>query len=196
MCRFRFVVIAACVLLLTTAVDAQLPQSGGGTTRPVRVVLSGGMTLPAGDLADLHDTGFHYDASLLINLGGFPLTLRPEVSLARLKLKDIVSSSPAPSADPTQLVSALGNIEIPLTAGFYVLGGGGILALTRTNISSSTANDITANELTFNAGAGLRFRLGGASGFVEARVGTASYDAGKVGFKSAQFIPVTFGLVF
>ncbi len=196
MCRFRFVVIAVGVLLLGTALNAQLPQGGSSGAKPLRVVVSGGATLPAGDLADLHDAGFHYDASLLINLGGFPLTLRPEVSIARLKLKDVVTGSPAANADPTQLLSALGNIEIPLAAGLYVLGGGGILALTRTNISSSTANDITANELTFNAGAGLRFRMGGASGFVEARMGTASYEAGKVGFKSAQFIPVTFGLVF
>jgi hypothetical protein len=33
-------------------------------------------------------------------------------------------------------------------------------------------------------------------GFLEARMGAASYDAGKFGFSKAQFIPVTFGLVF
>jgi hypothetical protein len=32
--------------------------------------------------------------------------------------------------------------------------------------------------------------------FIEARLGAASYDEGKVGFSKAQFIPVTFGLVF
>jgi hypothetical protein len=117
------------------------------------------MTLPADDLADLHDAGFHYDASLLINFGGFPLTLRPEVSLSRFKLKDALTG-PTTSPDPTQLLSALGNIEIPLAAGLYVLAGGGILALSRPDGTSTTAADISANEMTSNAGAGLRFHIG------------------------------------
>lgn len=192
---FRVLSVFAAISLYGTRVEAQFPQGGGGATRPVRVVLSGGMTLPAGDLADLHDAGFHYDASLLINFGGFPLTLRPEVSLSRFKLKDALTG-PTASPDPTQLVSALGNIEIPLAAGLYVLAGGGILALSRPDGTSTTAADISANEMTFNAGAGLRFHIGGASGFLEARIGAASYDAGKVGFKTAQLIPVTFGLAF
>jgi hypothetical protein len=56
--------------------------------------------------------------------------------------------------------------------------------------------DESSSKFTFDAGAGFRFALGGARGFVEARVGAASYDQGKFGFSKAQFIPITFGLVF
>jgi len=176
---------------------AQFP-GGGMSKRPIQLVISGGLTLPAGDLKDLHDTGFHYDGSLLINIAGFPLTLRPEASFTRLSLKDPVSTTGSTgygSGDVTQMFAALGNIEVPLGGGLYALAGGGVLNL-KTPTSSTATTDISQSKITFDAGAGLRFRLGGITGFVEGRVGTASYDEGKFGFSKATLIPITFGLVF
>ena len=166
------------------------------STRPIRFVVSGGLTLPQGDLKDFHDTGIHADASLLLSFAGIPLTLRPELSLTRLKqqLPSVGSvlrpagSTASDSTQTTQFLGALGNIEVPLAAGLYVLGGVGVLNLD--NASQS------ATKLTMNAGAGLRFHLGPAEGFVEARLGTASYNAGTFGYTKAQFIPISFGLAF
>jgi opacity protein-like surface antigen len=171
------------------------------SSRPVQLVVSGGLTLPAGDLKDFHDTGFHYDASLLVSFAGIPLTLRPEVSLTRFKLKTSqlgYSSGPGySSGDVTQMVGALGNIEVPLAGGLYVLAGGGLLQLKTPDGSTSTSSsDISQSKITFDAGAGLRFKLGGISGFLEGRIGSASYDQGKFGYSKAQYIPFTFGLVF
>jgi hypothetical protein len=39
-------------------VQAQFGGMGGGSTRPISLVVSGGMTLPTGDLGDFHDSGF------------------------------------------------------------------------------------------------------------------------------------------
>lgn len=184
-----FAAIAASPFVLA----AQMP--GLGSTRPISLVVSGGLTVPAGDLGDFHDSGFHYDASLLLNIPGFPLTLRPEFSLTQFKWKGF---TPAPGGSfidgTTQTIAALGNIEFPLGGGLYVLAGGGILSLS----SESDANtvDQSASEFMFDAGAGLRFALGSMRGFVEARIGSASYDQGKFGYSKAQFIPITFGLVF
>lgn len=188
----RVLVVAALVTAGVAPAGAQVPGMGG-SPRPIQVVLSGGLTLPSGDLADLHDSGFHYDVSLLLNLAGFPIALRPELSVSRLALKD--QSAAASGGDVTQFFAMLGNIELPLGGGLYVLAGGGILSVSLAEAATVGSGE-SASKLTFDAGAGFRFRLGGASGFVEARMGTASYEQGKFGFSKAQFIPVTFGLVF
>ena len=191
----RAVAVSLLVLSAHAAVArAQMPGMPGNT-RPINLVISGGMTVPAADLADLHDAGLHFDASLLLNIPGFPVALRPEFSLTRFKLKEPVLTG-ANTDDVTQMIAAMGNLELPLAGGLYVLAGGGILSLSLPGAASTGGTDESASKFTFDAGAGFRFALGGARGFVEARVGAASYDQGKFGFSKAQFIPITFGLVF
>lgn len=182
--------IAACAIAV--AASSLVAQS---STRPIRFVVTGGMTVPQGDLKNFNDTGFHAAGSLLINLMG--LTIRPELSLTRMKQKALASlaiqnSTIDPSTPTTQMLAAMGNIELPLLAGLYVLAGVGLQ-----NLDASTATrDLTQSKMMINAGAGFRFRMGPADGYLEARLGTASYDAGKVGYSKAQMIPVSFGLVF
>jgi len=191
----RAVAVSLLVLSAHAAVArAQMPGMPGNT-RPINLVISGGMTVPAADLADLHDAGLHFDASLLLNIPGFPVALRPEFSLTRFKLKEPVLTG-ANTDDVTQMIAAMGNLELPLAGGLYVLAGGGILSLSLPGAASTGGTDESASKFTFDAGAGFRFALGSARGFVEARIGAASYDQGKFGFSKAQFIPITFGLVF
>lgn len=193
MTRTRALVVAiAAIVAGPSMLAAQMP--GMGSTRPIALVVSGGVTLPAGDLGDFHDSGFHYDASLIFNIPGFPIGLRPEFSLTQFKLKDQVVLTPG-ADDVTNMAAFLGNIEVGLGGGLYVLAGGGMLSLSAPAALTGTAEE-SSKKFTFDAGAGLRFALGSMHGFLEARIGSASYDAGKVGFSKAQFIPVTFGLVF
>jgi len=193
--------LAVALVLCASSATAQPAGRAGGSTRPVSLVVSGGLTLPSGELKDFHNTGFHYDVSLLINPGALPLVIRPELTLTRFGLKDQYSVGGSGSgyggSETTQMLGALGNIEIPLAGGLYVLAGGGLLNL-KANVtgSSTTTNSISQSKFTFDAGAGLRFKLGGIRGFAEGRIGTASYDQGKMGFSKAQFIPITFGLAF
>jgi hypothetical protein len=167
----------------------------GGSSRPISLVVSGGLTVPAADLGDLHDAGFHYDASLILNIPGFPIALRPEFSLTQFKLKEPFVPTTPNADDVTNMMAFMGNIEVPLGGGLYVLAGGGILSLSAPEALTG-AGEESSKKFTFDAGAGLRFALGSIRGFVEARIGAASYDEGKVGFSKAQFIPITFGLVF
>jgi hypothetical protein len=177
------------------ATNSQAQFPGGGSSRPISLVISGGMTVPAADLGDLHDAGFHYDASLLLNIPGFPIALRPEFSLTQFKLKDPLLAAPG-ADDVTNMMAFLGNIEVPLGGGLYVMAGGGILSLSAPEALTPDGEEESSKKFTFDAGAGFRFALGSMRGFLEARIGAASYDQGKVGFSKAQFIPVTFGLVF
>ena len=189
--------IALGLLLLSGSATLSRAQGPNliGCRRIICLGVSGGMTVPAGDMADFHDSGFHYDASLFLNLPGLPISIRPEFSLTQMKLKDPVNTAPA-TTDATKMFAAMGNIELGLGGGLYVLAGGGILSTTAASLASGGVGDETSTNITLDAGAGLRFRLGGISGFLEARMGSASYDQGTFGFQKAQFIPITFGLVF
>ena len=88
MTRLRAAAMAIVTFLVVPRLArAQMPGMPGGT-RPISIVLSGGMTLPAGDLGDFHDSGFHYDVSLLLNFAGLPIGIRPEFSLTQMKVKE------------------------------------------------------------------------------------------------------------
>ena len=185
--------------LFASPLQAQFP-GGASNQRPIRVAISGGLTLPSGDLKDFHDSGFHYDGSLIFNIPGLPFTIRPEVSLTTLKLKTtgLPSGSPTTgygSGDNTRFLSGVGNIEVPLAGGLYLLGGVGAMNL-KTDVAGTSSTELSQTNLVINAGAGFRFHISRIDGFVEGRVGTASYEQGKVGYSKAQFIPISFGLVF
>ncbi len=103
--------------------------------------------------------------------------------------------APTPTTDgASTLLGLLGNIEVPLAGGLYVIGGVGA-----TNVKSGATNaasDASQTALTYNGGAGLRFRIGSISGFVEGRLKSLSLDKGKALFSDVTTIPVSFGLVF
>lgn len=194
MSRLRAAFVSLLVLSgSATVARAQFPGMAG-SSRPISLVISGGLTVPSSDLGDLHDAGLHYDAALILSIPGFPIAFRPEFSLTQFKLKEPVLT---PNADDvTNMMAFMGNLELPLGGGLYVLAGGGILSMSVPEALAPDGEEESSKKFTFDAGAGLRFALGGIRGFLEARIGAASYDQGKIGFSKAQFIPVTFGLVF
>ena len=200
MSRARTIALGLLVLSASATLGTQVRAQGPNVTGCRRIIclgVSGGMTLPAGDLADFHDSGFHYDASLFLNLPGLPISIRPEFSLTQMKLKDPVNTG-TETTDATKMFTAMGNIELGLAGGLYVLAGGGVLSTSAASLSSGgvLGEETSETNFTFDAGAGYRFRLGSISGFLEARMGSATYDQGTFGFQKAQFIPFTFGLVF
>jgi hypothetical protein len=198
--RPLFAAAVSLAFALASPLSAQGMFGGAGGQRPIRLVVSGGLTVPAGDLKDLHDSGFHYDGSVIFNIPGLPFALRPELSLTTLKFKSNLRQTSVPGGIPsapegdTQLLAGIGNIEVPLAGGLYVIGGVGAMNLKTTLAGASS--DSSQTNLLISAGAGFRFRLSRIDGFVEGRLGTASYERGKFGYSKAQFIPVTFGLVF
>jgi len=197
MSRARTFALGLLVLSASASLARAQAPNVGACSRIICIGISGGMTLPAGDLADFHDSGFHYDASAFLNLPGLPFSFRPEFSLTQFKLKEPVTTG-GEITDVTKMFAAMGNIELGLGGGLYVLAGGGLLSTTGAGLVApgGSAQEESETKLTFDAGAGYRFKLGGIRGFLEARMGSASYDQGTFGFQKAQFIPVTFGLVF
>lgn len=203
----RFLFIPA-MCILASGASAQAPRS----TRPVQLVLSGGVQVPTGGFGDVHDLGMHADVSLVFNgFGG--LRLRPELSYARFKVKEALDGL------STQRLSAMGaaggarrdlygdalstlvggfaNVELPLGRGAFqpfLLGGVGAVSVR----SDATLDTIESSDVkaSLNLGAGLRFRLGAIGGLIEARLNNVPAGDSRTWFKDVRSVPVTFGLVF
>lgn len=190
---------------------AQLP----GSTRPISVVVSGGATVPTGSFKDYHDLGMHADVSLLLNLFGQSLRLRPELTYGRFAISDEIraslglsrqgalasmlaggtAKSAALDGDAVStLLGGFGNVEIPLAGGLYALAGIGAVGLS-TDVTSG-GQSLSTTNLSYNGGAGLRFKLGAIAGFIEGRLTGISVDKGRALFRDVRTVPVTFGLVF
>ena len=182
------------------------------TSRPIQLVISGGLQLPTGGFGDFHQMGAHADASLVINaLGG--LRLRPEFSYARFKVKEALATlsgraiglggaGGARQADLTtdavsSLLGGFANLELPLgPAGFqpFVLAGLGAVSV-KTD-ASSASEALSELKASVNLGAGIRFRMGRLGGLIEARMNNVPTNDTQAYFKGVRTIPVTFGLIF
>lgn len=204
----RLALLFPALLGLSTAVAAQAPRS----TRPVQLVISGGLQVPTGGFGDVHDLGTHADASIVFSgLGG--LRLRPEVSYARFKVKetlDMLSTQRTASMGAaggvrrdaytdalSTLLGGFANIELPLGQGGFqpfLLGGVGAVSVK----SDATLNNLETSDVqaSLNVGAGIRFRLGGIGGLIEARLNNVPAGDSRAYFKDVRSVPVTFGLVF
>lgn len=188
-------------------------------SRPVSVVVSAGTALPTGAFGDYHKLGIHGDVSLIVRFAGQGIRLRPEVSYQRFSLKnrvaEVVPLAVAPSLDertPVPLLARtipgdgsggsgvssalglIGNIELPLVGGFYLIGGVGASRLSTG--ATESANDVSDTALTYNGGAGVRVRLRSLTGFVEGRLQNLSIGEGKARFNDMRTIPITIGIAF
>lgn len=199
-----FIAAAVACLLYGTTASAQMASA-----RPVQLVVSGGVSVPTGGFADVHDMGVHADASLLINALGGSLRLRPELTYSRFGVKDLGSLFGTPLQDQgagglaagsdavSSLLGGLANIEIALgPAGFqpFVLAGVGAIKF-KSDISDGVSS-IDETKTMLNLGAGVRFRMGPIGGLIEARFNNVPAGDTQTYFKSVKTIPVTFGLVF
>lgn len=199
-----FIAAAVACLLCGTPASAQM-----ASTRPVQLVVSGGVSVPTGGFADVHDMGVHADASLLINALGTSLRLRPELTYSRFGVKALGSllgttlqdrragGMAAGSDAVSSLLGGLANIEIALgPAGLqpFVLAGVGAIKF-KSDISDGVSS-IDETKTMLNLGAGVRFRMGAIGGLIEARFNNVPAGDTQTYFKSVKTIPVTFGLVF
>lgn len=204
--RIAFLIPA--LLGVSSLASAQGPRS----TRPVQLVVSGGLQVPTGGFGDVHDLGTHADASLVFSgLGG--LRLRPEISYARFKVKDAINGLSTQRLSSmgaaggirrdaytdalSTLLAGVANIELPLGHGGFqpfLLGGVGAVSVkSDATLAALKSSDV---KMSLNVGGGIRFRLGGIGGLIEARLNNVPAGDSKAYFKDVRTVPVTFGLVF
>jgi hypothetical protein len=234
-------VVVAALLVATSLATSLAAQDSSATrsdapprSRPIRLVLSGGMAVPTGGFSTYHDLGVQASGSALIRVFRQKLRLRPEVAYARFsvveqKVRSIVAANTAQLPgdaltrarmqgatvvvqgggpklpDLTKLrdgaiSSALGtfaNIELPLgPSGLqpYLIGGIGGVAF-RSDVTT-VGEALDGVQWAYNAGVGVRFRLGPLGGGLEARLRNIPVDESRTFFSNVTAIPVAFSLIF
>ena len=143
--------------------------------------LGAGLTMPIGDYGDVDKMGFHFGAGASFALGAAPV---------RIRVEGTYSQTSHDGADGNfKIIGGMANVVYPFeTAGQvkpYVLAGVGYY-----NVKESVF-DVSESGVGFGGGAGLKFALGSANLFVEARY--LSVDAGGATF---AFVPITVGVSF
>jgi opacity protein-like surface antigen len=167
--RCGLVAAAATAIALPAALSAQ------AAVRPMTFGVQGGFTLPMGEYGDVAETGFNVGGYLQWRPANQVFGVRGELQYHRTDIKDEVLDDF--SADATGNFSLLYIGVAPVlevapaesSIGWYVLAGVGLYQV-KTSVTE-TGIDVSASqsEIGFNAGAGLRFRFGSASLYVETR---------------------------
>lgn len=175
-------------LALAAAVVALFASTGSAQSgRPITLGISAGAAIPAGDFADVSETGFNGTVSLGFQPYGSSIGLRIDGMYNKFSLKnELIADS-----DPT-IISANANLIYSLPGqGIrpYLIGGAGIYGLK--DHSGISPGDNYQTEPGINGGIGAAFPLSGFNTFIEARFHHVFSDPGSV-----QFIPVTFGISF
>lgn len=166
---------------------AAAPMAQAQSTSSTQYGISGGLTLPIGDLGNGFGSGLNVQGHISAKPGSSPFTLRGDLGLWTLGGKTVNVGGISGSNDGRTLFTVSGNVVYPFEgakdATFvpYVIGGGGIYA----------GNDGFGTKFGLNAGGGITFKLAGFDAFTEARFHNIFGDGG-----SARIIPISFGILF
>jgi outer membrane protein with beta-barrel domain len=181
------------IVMCAVALSLALLQSAA-MARPVKIGFGGGVSVPVSDAKAAFNNGFHGKAMVKWEAPVLPLALRGSVGYSQLDLKSL-----APGVDgKSKIMSGLANISYGFPVGPikpYLIGGVGAF-----NIKTEVGGTTNPSETKFgiDGGAGVEFKLGGISGFIEGKVENIFTDQGVNGAISDKtlIVPVTFGIFF
>jgi len=194
-------------LMLVAAGSAAVAASAGAqrmdampSDRIIRFGFGGGVVVPReGATALSLKNGMQGEGFVLIQLpGGLP-AIRANVDYAKMKF-DRPTTGSTVSGDRT-VIDGVAGIKIDLLRGPirpYIMAGVGAFniedVITTTGSGETSFSD---TNLGADGGAGISFKLGPISGFVETRLQNVwTKRSGFVDTKTIQSFPVTFGLLF
>ncbi|MDF1504361.1 outer membrane beta-barrel protein [Roseisolibacter sp. H3M3-2] len=182
MTTLRRILAAVPVALTLTAAAAHAQATT--TTRPVSFGLSGGLTLPTGDIGDAVESGYNVGGLLEFARPASPIAFRVEVDYQRFG-----SKLDLPGAGDLRVISGAANVLYKFagqTARPYLLGGVGLFN------SASTAEDSESEtDFGLNLGAGLEVPLSGITVFGDVRYQPIFSSPEKV-----NLVPIRVGIRF
>ena len=155
----------------------------GEAQRRTSVGFAAGASVPVGDLGDGVSTGFHVLGTLSVSgTASSPLGFRVDGMYNSLSGKN--------SGPDVNVWTVNGNLVYAFPGGMtatpYIIAGAGWY-----NSKADESGAESSSDLGINAGIGARFALSGFSTFAEVRFHNIFSDP-----NSAQFIPLTFGILF
>jgi opacity protein-like surface antigen len=201
-----FVTLCAAALLSAEGLRAQLGTTASEfSARRVQVGLGGGVVVPRNNPnAQEVLKGASGQAFVLLQIApGFP-PLRFGADFSRMKFGEVQRGASGGSVGSTRTqLGGIASMRFDLLPGPvrpYVLAGVGAFNIREAIAAAALGGSVetlTSTKVGLDGGAGLSFRMGRISGFLESRFQNVyTRDAGLINPKSIQSIPVTFGIVF
>ena len=178
------------LIVLTAAAAAFAVPAAAQGTGGFQFGLTGGITVPQGDTADVLDNGYHGGLVLNYELPALPLGIRLDGDYHHLDIKSSVGTG------SDQIIDGTANVVVGiriLVVKVYALGGAGVYNLKFSGESASAGVSVSNSQTQFgwNAGVGAAFVVGKVSIFVEGRYHEISVNGGKF-----KFTPVSAGILF
>jgi hypothetical protein len=180
--------------LIGLAAFLALPvMASAQATRPVTFGLSGGLSLPMGDLGNGYDSGFDITGHVMFKPASFTnLGFRGDVNFDRFGSKSF-------SGVNTRFLGVTANAvysfpqSTPGVIRPYVLGGVGMQNSKSSGkvLGVDIGNSASSTDLHVQGGAGVNFQLAGFTTFVEAKYVNVFGNG-----SSLSYVPITFGFRF
>ncbi|HXF23631.1 MAG TPA: outer membrane beta-barrel protein [Gemmatimonadaceae bacterium] len=183
----KFAAVAAIVISSATVAGAQSVTSA---TKPFSLGLSGGASIPTGDLSNSVNTGYNIGGHVGLGSPAIPIGFRGDVNYDNFGAK---GSGNANAHVWSYTANAV--YDVPTMTGIrpYIIGGiGGFKPGVSTSSGGSTYSASSGTKFGFDLGGGLTIPLSGFNAFVEARYNHFNNDGGG----STSFVPITFGVMF
>jgi hypothetical protein len=169
-------------------------QRRASASQPIRFALGAGVAVPMSDFADAVGTGFHLEGTGSKQLNGSAAFLRGELGAAMYGSKTY-GGGVSGKGNQLGAVADIGyNFASTSSLKPYVLGG---LGLHRTSVtvdlgSGNGSQSDNNTAMGFNAGAGMRFKMGAHVAYLEGRyMNNGSWQGANI----ASF-PIAFGVEF
>jgi opacity protein-like surface antigen len=183
------------LVTLTPAAHASGPLSFG---------LGGGVTMPTNGTGDVLKNGFHLRGLAEMHVPALPFGIRGALGYQKMDLKDALEVASGITGGQSQILSGLAGVTVPFMSSGpirpYITASLGAFQVKGQADSSGVSFSNTQTHFGIDGGAGVKFNMGAAHGFVEARLENVYTEAGwnpaASSLKDARFIPVTFGLSF
>ncbi len=191
--------------LVATSLAAQgMQMQDAGATRAIQFGIGGGAIVPRTN-ARFQEvlTGATGQAYLLIRIApGFP-ALRVGADFARMRFDDPTTGTQSVPVGSTRTqLGGIASLRIDLLRGPvrpYVLAGVGAFNIKDVidPTVAAVASSLSSTQVGIDGGAGLSFRLGRISGFVETRLQNIyTQQQGLIDTNSIRNFPITFGVLF
>jgi opacity protein-like surface antigen len=188
----------------TLALAFSASSASAQAVRPFTFGVSAGATIPTGDLAendpDLDccgaSTGFNVNGLIGFQSPTMPVGFRGEVMYNRFGLKNLPSgvdgNGTIIGVNLNAIVGGSGNVGISP----YFIGGVGYSQFKGSIEEDGLEISASTSAFGVNGGVGIKIPLSGFQTFIEARYHYLFSEDEDEGTSNAQFIPISFGIMF
>ena len=185
----KLVAFAAVAAIAGSSAAVAGAQGVTSATKPFSLGISGGASIPTGDLSNYTNTGYNVGGHVALGTPALPISFRGDVNYDNFGAKGSGNSN-------AHIWSYTANAvyEVPTMTGIrpYVIGGiGGFTPGASYTSGNTTVSASSSTQFGYDVGGGITIPLSGFNTFIEARYNHFNDNGG-----STSFIPITFGIMF